>query len=391
MRKLLFISNFPFSNPMHGGQIRSHEILNLYKSLGYIAKVIVIKPQNTYLSDKADYEFIVSESYTVEQSYEESTPYLGDFLCGKFVKDNLDKILEKIGIDYDLVHCEMPWLFDLALEIKNRNKQQVTVVLGTENVESELKAKILSNAKIRGAAIDKISVEIDELERQAVEKADIVLAVSSYDYTHFSNMVKNKEKLILASNGIAKDRFKRQDDTILKTVGKGYFLFVGSAHMPNVTGFGEMFSHSLLFLPPDFKLVVVGGVSTMLEQDSRFFKNKHLNDSRIVRLNNLEESKLNSLILNANAILLPVVDGGGSNLKTAEALYSNRTIIGTSKSFVGYEKFLNHSGVFIANSPKEFAEKMRSLLNIKMMYYRDSLEELTWSYTLKGLAERVAF
>lgn len=391
MRKLLFISNFPFSNPMHGGQIRSHEILSLYKSLGFSTKVVVIKPQNTYLSDKADFEFVVNESYMFEQSYEEATPYLGDFLCGNFVKENLEKILVKTGVDYDLVHCEMPWLFDLALEIKNKRKRNVSIVLGTENVESELKAKILTNAKINESMIEKIKTEIDQLEKKVVQDADIVLAVSEYDYTYFSKKMDIQDKLILASNGIAKERFKRQDNSILKTVGNDYFLFVGSAHMPNVTGFGEMFSHSLAFLPPDCKVVIVGGVSTLLEHDSRFLKNKHLNDSRIIRLNNLEESKLNSLILNANAILLPVVDGGGSNLKTAEALYSNRAIIGTSKSFVGYERFMNYSGVSIANNPKEFADKMLSMLDSKMNYDRDSLDELTWAVTLKGLAERVGF
>ena len=374
---------------MHGGQIRSFEILELYKRLGYSTKVVVIKPLNSYLSDKADFEFYVDDSYLNNDLYENANPYLSDLFCKYYIIENLEKIIDVVGNDYDLIHCEMPWLFDLALAIKKVSKNDIKIILGTENVESELKAKILSNAKVKHELVEIISELVQEIEQFAVDMADIVLTVSHYDFNYFSSIAKDSSRIILAKNGIAKDRFAKLDYSILSQVTDNYFIFVGSAHMPNVTGFGEMFSHSLSFLPPDVSVVIVGGVSTLLEQDPRFSKYKHLNDTRIIRLNNLEEAKLNALLLNANAILLPVIDGGGSNLKTAEALLSNRVIIATRKSFVGYESYINQAGIYIANEPRSFADAMLSMINEKKKFERKSLINLTWSITLKDFAERV--
>ena len=140
---------------------------------------------------------------------------------------------------------------------------------------------------------------------------------------------------------------------------ENYFVFVGSAHYPNASGFAEIFSKSLAFLPPDVSIVVIGGVSDILDYDYRYVQFKHLNDFKVIKMKDISDACLNSIILNCNAVLLPVTEGGGTNLKTAEALFSNRPVIGTDKSFIGYEDFKRSEGVYTANYPEEFISVMR--------------------------------
>jgi glycosyltransferase involved in cell wall biosynthesis len=79
---------------------------------------------------------------------------------------------------------------------------------------------------------------------------------------------------------------------------------------------------------------------------------------RAVRLGQLPDDDLAATILSSSAVLLPITQGGGSNLKTAEALASGRRIVATSFAFRGYEDYLNVSGVAIADTPDEFRSEM---------------------------------
>ena len=49
-------------------------------------------------------------------------------------------------------------------------------------------------------------------------------------------------------------------------------------------------------------------------------------------------------------MLLPITYGGGSNLKTAEALLTGHPIIATAKAFRGCEVFTDMPGMIIAGN-----------------------------------------
>ena len=69
----------------------------------------------------------------------------------------------------------------------------------------------------------------------------------------------------------------------------------------------------------------------------------------------------------AHAYLLPIQHGGGSNIKTAEALYSGKYVIGSEAAFRGFQSFTQLPEVTVARSPTQFQQAMRSVLQ------RDSL------------------
>ena len=70
---------------------------------------------------------------------------------------------------------------------------------------------------------------------------------------------------------------------------------------------------------------------------------------------------LDGLIANATGIVLPLREGGGSNLKTAEALYSGLPLVATTVAMRGYETFRNMDGVIVADDAAAFAAGMRQV------------------------------
>jgi hypothetical protein len=60
--------------------------------------------------------------------------------------------------------------------------------------------------------------------------------------------------------------------------------------------------------------------------------------------------------------LLPITDGEGSNLKTAEALEAGIPIVATSKAFRGFEAAMKLEHVTIADNPKDFRLAVRRAL-----------------------------
>jgi glycosyltransferase involved in cell wall biosynthesis len=93
--------------------------------------------------------------------------------------------------------------------------------------------------------------------------------------------------------------------------------------------------------------------------------------------------ELNKLIASANVILLPIPYGGGSNLKTAEALVSGRPVVGTTKSFRTFESFANSRNVVIADDVDSFREACFNFVSEKLpTVYRYGHEKLMWENTL---------
>lgn len=64
----------------------------------------------------------------------------------------------------------------------------------------------------------------------------------------------------------------------------------------------------------------------------------------------------------AHAALLPIDFGGGSNLKTAEALASGRWIVATSTALRGFEPFHDEPGIVRADNAAAFHDAMAEII-----------------------------
>jgi hypothetical protein len=100
---------------------------------------------------------------------------------------------------------------------------------------------------------------------------------------------------------------------------------------------------------------------------------------------------LDCLIENAACLLLPITYGGGSNLKTAEALLSGKPVIATSAAFRGFRQFADVPGVAIADDKTRFTAAMARALagEAESVPLLPEMRSLLWTHTLAPLVALV--
>jgi hypothetical protein len=170
-----------------------------------------------------------------------------------------------------------------------------------------------------------------------------------------------------------------------------YVLYIASAHEPNASGIPDLFSTMFEALRPLERLVVAGGVCHFFSEWFRTGGPVHLARERMILLGEVTDFCRDGLIANAAGIVLPVREGGGSNLKTAEALYSRLPLVATSVAMRGYEMFRHADGVIVADDPTAFAAGMRKVMDglVGKRPPAPALDELLWDNTLLPIARLV--
>jgi glycosyltransferase involved in cell wall biosynthesis len=115
--------------------------------------------------------------------------------------------------------------------------------------------------------------------------------------------------------------------------------------------------------------MLVGGGGDAIHKDSRFERHRSINESRCQLTGFLPADKLVETYLGSAAIIIPVTQGAGSNLKTADALASGRPVISTPKGLSGYRSMLGDAigaGVYEAPTPHAFKSLIRDALRGKL-------------------------
>jgi glycosyltransferase involved in cell wall biosynthesis len=94
-------------------------------------------------------------------------------------------------------------------------------------------------------------------------------------------------------------------------------------------------------------------------------------------------------------VLLPIVETGGSNLKTAEAILSGKIVIATSIALRGYEEFKDEPYIIIANTPDDFKSAIKKCLRKDFSYTFSSdrtgekYKKLLWNHSLENIPTTV--
>jgi hypothetical protein len=91
---------------------------------------------------------------------------------------------------------------------------------------------------------------------------------------------------------------------------------------------------------------------------------------------------------------LPITSGGGSNLKTPEALISEKFIISTKFAFRGFDNFINDNGVFIASNSSEFKRTLNLIMAKEPLTISDidkkKRASLLWKNSFKPLSNFIS-
>lgn len=396
---VLLLSIYPFAEPRHGGQVRIANIAKVFETGGWqVESVAVYKAEGygAHSVGKNDVAFPENSPYRLFCGRNE--PFAYGLQAGEYAvaeDGGFPLIEERLPQRIDAIHVEQPGLWPLAIKIKKMHKyERAVLIYGSQNIEAPLTGEIFSSYGARNANHDVVNA-VDALERRAACESDLTLAVTPEDLHVLSGY--GAREVLLAPNGIApwtaSPDLLEHWRTLLPE--SPWILYVASAHPPNFTGFTACVGESLGCIPPDSRLVVAGGVSKPLYRSLAATRWHSLNLSRLQLLYILSDEDLAAIKTLAHAFLLPIPHGGGSNIKTAEALYSGAYVIGTEVAFRGFEDLVTLPEVVVARSPKEFQIAIRDVLQRPPCVQMDPVQgdiryKLRWDQCLAAIPETVA-
>ncbi|WP_155898602.1 hypothetical protein [Aurantimonas coralicida] len=394
---VLVLSTFPFARARHGGQVRLKNLCSSYAEAGCMVVASAIYTEESYSS--ADYT-AMDIPFPAKSIYRKfagkDIPFVADFMSGVFAvaqDGGWPAIKRKLGRKFDVIHLEQPWLWDLGKRLNHEFcDNKAVLVYGSENIEAPLKASIF---KDYGLEFPEVIQAIESLERRASCEADVVVAITDEELAVLRQW--GAKLALMAGNGIESAEVdpKVADKWRRKLPEAPWLLYVASAHPPNFTALNRIFGGSLGCFPPDSRFVIAGSVS---EHVYRVFSEGRwaaLNHSRLHLLYQLEDEDLAAVRQLAHGFVLPIGSGGGSNLKTAEALFSGSYVVGTPTSFRGFERFRDAAKVLIADNPYAFHDSIRDVLQRPRFDALADLDEpnmrseLLWSSRLKHMVETV--
>ena len=169
---------------------------------------------------------------------------------------------------------------------------------------------------------------------------------------------------------------------------------MASAHPPNIHGFCESFGASLAGLSPVQRVVLAGHAGEFIPSTEWFKRWQPLNERRTISLGVLDIGDLSAVRDLAHTFLLPVTSGGGSNLKTAEALYSGRHVVATPLAMRGFEHLSDLPGLRIEEPGADFAGAVSRSLDepqpVADAQAERRRESLGWPYALGALCDALA-
>jgi glycosyltransferase involved in cell wall biosynthesis len=225
-----------------------------------------------------------------------------------------------------VIQVEHPWLFEMALHLTDGKP----IIYVAHNVEASLWESL---ARKRGSLFAKLAGRTRELEREAVQRASVIVAMSRMDLDILVNEYSaDLERIYVIPNGVdlntrrpatpaekmvARQRLGWDDRPIL--------LFVGSDHYPNKEALGYIRRWQAQLGPElDVQFVVVGTVG------------RGVQSTEYMRIEGFVEDVTDYFIA-ADIALNPLVSGSGTSLKGVEYLACGLPTITTMTGIRGLE------------------------------------------------------
>jgi glycosyltransferase involved in cell wall biosynthesis len=364
MKTVLGLGTYPIVRPLHGGQRRVAAFLRYYQSLGITYHYAAIVSPHAYQGDAVGVDDIPLVPNSSEYG---NLPFLEDYFAGmQAVEDTgtYARLRQLVAsLRPDAVQLEQPFMYPFVKRLMSE-VPGLKIIYSSQNVEAPLKGEILRNAGVPAARTARVQHSIAAQEAELVERADLIIAVSEHDAAAYRQQL-IQGTMVTVPNGVDRPPSGRAEpqSAVLGKLRKPYFFFVGSAYPPNIEGFCDLVAKNGLFmLPPEISIAVCGGVADGIYAHPAYQAYAEGNSWRVQFFNPIGDDDLWALKLHSHCTLLPIESGGGSNLKTAEALSLGKWVIATRKALRGFEHFLTAPGVVVADDSAAFRRAMAEVL-----------------------------
>ncbi len=366
-QKILIVAPYPIAKPLHGGQKRASAIFKFYGTFFSEARFVGVFHRGQY-PDWGSNDIPLGQADVIKKI--DDNPYASELVAGKAIDNDIHvrSHMAKLLMDYkpEFIHIEQPYPYVGLKLLLAELDMRPTLIFGSQNIEYTMKDRIYEGLKIPAEIREPLVEQTKELEYAFSQKADLVIAVNAEDAKVHRQM--GAKKCLVIPNGIDRvnistaatdywHKFKQEKGI------KNIVTFVGSGHPPNWLGFLEMIGPDTSFMPPDSKIIIVGGVADYFRNEYKD-KNKYESFWSGVELaGKLSEERLAALLSVTNLFILPIITERGSNLKTAEAILSGKKIVATQYALKGFEAYRRLPNIYIANNQTSFREAIIKALH----------------------------
>lgn len=366
---IIQFTTYPLKNAFHGGQRRSLAMRAAYIAAGF--KVISCAVYNSapYSSRDAGAYDIGSNEATQKKINEE--PLFEDIILGFAAYDDAEirKHIKSLITRFKpkFIVVEQPYLYLGVSKIINELSLDVGIINSSQNIEHGMKRDIYDRGVESTKRANEMVSIVRDLEREIAKKSLLTIAVSDADAKNHEKM--GAKHVLVIPNGINQyvanqDKVKKWSEYFtLRGVDK-LILFTGSAHQPNVDGFLDLIGTRPGFLPINSRILIVGDVGSGIEKALYEVDSQYASTfwRRVQKMGRLSDEDLTAIIDIVDIFILPISEGGGSNLKTAEALISGKKVVATQHAMRGYEEYQDDELVYIANKKEEFTKILSSIV-----------------------------
>jgi len=351
--RILQLGYYPIQPAVTGGQRRVAKLGSLLTSLDAEVLTAAIAPHRP---DVSPADIVLSKSlndwvFRVPYDFEMRVRHAVE--SDEFLSRQVKTMLRRFRPD--LVWLEHPFLWPLIKRLKGHPN----VAYSAHNIEWAMKRDYLKQQKICDPyCVNQIKLVEDDL----ASRAAFIVCCSEGDRANLKHLNPN---ILVVPNGA--DRPQVADPAKARGALAQYskrlfevptFTYVSAAHAPNWFGLLDLVIEPLRNNPPrrDFVILLVGGICSIYREWEA--TNGPVKDLEIVAVPEATEDEKNLALLECHAVLLPITTGGGTNIKTAEALLSGKRIIGTAAAFRGFEAFMALPRVSLAGTGPEFSQQM---------------------------------
>lgn len=387
----------------HGGQLRASAILDAYRRAGHEVRCIgLYDPARTPADEPSPHDLALGDDVARSIAPGDADTELGFWRALARAPSSSDFFRREVETFHpDVIQFDEPYLWPVAAGLRAGSRK---LLHSSHNFETAAKRELAASGLAIGS---RTLADVAATEREIAAGADAIAVVSAQDRAAF--MALGARRVVVAPNGTAPHApDAAADAAVAAYVGASPFaLFVSSAHPPNAEGLVEMLRAAPPGVWPDVRpgapvadarargarLLVGGGVASLLRdrkdaaQGGGAFEAMHL-------LGLLDAAALGAMHRRAACIVLPKTRGGGSNLKTAEALMSGRPIVATTRAFEGFEAHATDAGVTIEDEPARFWAAVRAHVEATRpspdRRAPQTLQDLSWAACLAPMVDLAA-
>lgn len=260
------------------------------------------------------------------------------------------KILKKNN--YDFIFIDSSNYGKLLKKIKKLS-YEIKVIVFFHNLEFDFIKDYIKSDKSKLKYIKVIKLLSTYYnEYLAVKYSNYIISLNLRDTKKLCEVYGGKSNLELPVT--FEDKYYENINNFFKE--KDYILFIGALFFANYNGIKWFIENVMPYV--NKKLLIVG-------KDFET-KKSELERENVIVIGRVDDVSI--YYLNASCMVMPIFDGAGMKVKTAEALMYGKTIYGTTEAFEGYEVEYNKIGG-LCNTKEEFIEKINNDKNLKFNEY----------------------